>query len=216
MRRPDRPPGSPLGYLTRVALWRLRRVLPLLVVVVAAAAVVRALDPAPPDVRAVVVLARDVDAGAPLRAADLRTVDLPAATVPEDAIGSLADATGAEPVLDLRRGTPVTHAVLATGRFAVEPPPGTVVVPLDLSAGTALLHPGDRVDVVARDPDTGTDDVLATAALVVAVEERPATGSLLGTAGDGEVVTVVAARPAEGRALVARAGWDRLGAVLLP
>lgn len=185
--------SPPPGYALRLLAWRTRRAAPAL-----AAAVVA------------------VVAGRPIERGDVRVAHVPPALVPDDAVRAVPAATGAEPLVDLRRGTPLVEGVLARGRFGVEPPPGSVVVPLELAGVTDLLRPGDRVDVVARSDAAAADEVLATGALVLSVE-RPGTtdSSLLGGAAPGPVV-VVAVGPEDGRRLVARSAWDPLGAVLVP
>lgn len=220
-----RTPSAPSGYVVRLALWRVRRALPALGVVVAVLVVVRALAGPPDETTTVAVLARDVPAGHVLDARDVRVARLPPSTVPDGALADPGAATGTAVLLDLPRGMPLVDGLLARGRFGVEPPAGTVVVPLELAGVTDLLRPGDRVDVVARTDGTGAgagagaDEVLAAGALVLSVEtgEAAGGGSLLGAPGSADpVVTVVAVPPEDGRRLVAHSGWDPLGAVLVP
>lgn len=202
-----------------MALWRVRRAWPAVGVVVAVLVVVRALAGPPEATTPVAVLARDVPAGHVLDGDDVRVARLPPATVPQGALVDPALATGTAVLTDLPRGMPLVDGVLARGRFGVEPPAGSVVVPLELAGVTDLLRPGDRVDVVARADGTAADDVLAAGALVLSVEVDVSggSGSLLGGPGTAEpVVTVVAVPPEDGRRLVAHSGWDPLGAVLVP
>lgn len=208
--------SPPPGYALRLLAWRTRRAAPALAAAVVAVVALRALAAPDGPTIEVVVLARDVVAGRPIERGDVRVAHVPPALVPDDAVRAVPAATGAEPLVDLRRGTPLVEGVLARGRFGVEPPPGSVVVPLELAGVTDLLRPGDRVDVVARSDAAAADEVLATGALVLSVE-RPGTtdSSLLGGAAPGPVV-VVAVGPEDGRRLVARSAWDPLGAVLVP
>lgn len=201
----------------RIWVWRTRRLLPLLLVGAVALAVAHALAPPPPDSAQVLVLARDVAAGERLVAGDVRTARVPTALVPDGAVPGSEDAVGARAVVDLPRGMPVVEQVLATGRFAVEPPAGTVVVPLVLADATGLLRPGDRVDVLAAQDDlTGAAaEVLARAALVVDVEADPGPEPVLGGSAPVVGATLVAVSPEEGRRIAGRSPGVPLGAVLV-
>jgi Flp pilus assembly protein CpaB len=143
-------------------------------VVIAAAGVLSAHRAAatPPTTR-VVVVTRDVPAGAVLEAADLGTVavDLPAGTGAvsgddaQEVIGSVARHDLRE--MDLLRPSD-------TGRPGSDPAPGSVVVPVEIERARALadrVHPGARVDVLATDPDGTGTQVLASDVLVVAVDD---------------------------------------------
>ena len=122
----------------------------------------------PPTTR-FVVLTRDVDAGAAIRADDLGTV---AAELPDDL--SVVDGAAAEDAIGRVARVPLrsmdllrTGDLFETGRF-VDPTMTEVV--LDLTPAQALfgtITDGDRVEVLSTDPDrTGTatiaSDVLVT------------------------------------------------------
>lgn len=142
------PPPRLLGL--RILIWRMRAPLLAAAAVLAALAVARTAAPPPPVTEAVVVLARDVPAGSTLTRADLRLGRLPAGAVPESAETDPAALVGRSLAVPGEARLPVVGSLLAGARFEVEPPPGSVVVPVRLAgSGVALLRPGDRVDLVA-------------------------------------------------------------------
>lgn len=199
----------------RIALWRLRHLLLIAVVLTAAWFLARSLiAPSPPTVP-VVMTAQDVAAGVALTRADLRVVHLPPSAAPDRPM-SVADAVGAVPVVALPPGVPVLPDLLGQDRFDRRPPPGTVTVPVRLAdpAVAALLRPGDRIDVVAQGPEAERAVVLARRAVVLdLVPDEGDTGWLASGEATG-LVTVVAVTPAEGH-LLAASGWGWLGAVLV-
>jgi Flp pilus assembly protein CpaB len=215
--------GTAALLSVRIWLWRSRHGLRLAVATLALLAVTRALAPAPPDTTAVVVAARPVPAGTELDRGDLRVEHLPGA-VPERTTAEPGALLGRTALVDLPTGLPVVEPVLEGERFGIDPPDGTVVVPLALTDGAlaGMLRPGDRVDVVTTQSDDGgveSTAVLAERALVVDV--RPAEGAVAGgvlaPAGDaGPPVVSVAVPAVEGRRLAGTSGWSVLGAVLVP
>lgn len=213
--RAYRAPMASVLLHVRIALWRLRHLLLLAVVLGTGWYLARALMAPPPPTVPVVVTAQDVAAGTELTHADLRVVHLPPSAAPDEPM-SVADAVGAAPVVALPSGVPVLPALLGQDRFDRRPPPGSVTVPVRLAdpAVAALLRPGDRIDVVAQGPDAERAVVLARRAVVLdLVPDEQAAGWL--TAGDATgLVTVVAVTPAEGH-LLAGSGWGWLGAVLV-
>ncbi len=123
------------------------------------------------------VAARDLPAGQLLRIEDLVEQQVAPGVVPEGVVGAPAGRLLAAP---LREGEPVTDVRLVGAGLAQSPPPGTVVVPIRLSdAGqAALLTVGDRIDLLATDPQAGTTEELAREVTVLAVPEA-------GISGDG-------------------------------
>ena len=209
----------------RVLLWHARPALVLLALAAGAVWAVGRLAPGPPPATAVVVAARDVPAGSVLQAGDLRLARLPPDAAPDDPPGE-GDLLGRTTRVDLVRGLAVVPALLEGERFGVDPPPGLVVVPVRLTGtdASALLRPGDRVDLVtleagdlwAEPADAAAEPavtVLAARALVLDVGGEP-DGGLLGSA-PADVVTVVAVTPEEGRRLAATTASGPLGAVLV-
>lgn len=167
----------------------------------------------------VLVAARDLPPGAVVSAHDLRTVGLPPDVVPPSALRPGAGIVGQAVAVAVPAGLPLTRAALSVSRVL---PSGTEAVPVRLAdpGAAALLHPGDRVDVlVARgDGTTGADADSAdavggggsAAATVVAggVEvlsvppPRTATGDqggLVVVAATAEQATALARAAADGR-----------------
>lgn len=147
----------------RIWLWRARPALAVLAVVAIAWTAWSLATTGPPSA-AVVVAARDLGAGVPLAADDLRVVRLPLGTLPAGTAGDVGAWLGHRLAVDVPRGLPLVTSLRAGDRFALDPPPGSVVVPVPVSSAD-LLRVGDRVDLVAAGcPEEGP---LATGALVV-------------------------------------------------
>ena len=100
-------------------------------------------------------------------AADLATVEFRPGSAPDGLVDVPAGRVLAAPV---RRGEPVTDARLV-GPALAEGNPGMVATPVRIpdAAMAALLHVGDRVDVLAADPQGGPTREVAESALVLAV-----------------------------------------------
>jgi Flp pilus assembly protein CpaB len=169
-----------LRPLRRAVLRRRRPVAALLTAVAVAAGVHAATDPAPATVP-VLVAARDLPAGAAISAADLVTVRF----APGSAPAGLAEHPEGEVLAaPLRAGEPVTDVrlvgpALTTGR------PGLVAVPLRLPdpGMVALLDVGDRIDLVATDPQQGGTSVVASDVPVLALPDVDDTATASGLSG---------------------------------
>ena len=177
-----------------------------------AAAVATALPvlaPAPPPSVAVVAAVRDLAPGLPLVAADLRTLRLPRAMAPDGALTAVADVVGRAVAGPVRRGEPLTDVRLL-GAGLLPGGAGMVAVPVRLAdaATAALLHAGDRVDVLgAPTQGSGSATTVAAALQVLAVP----TG-----AQDGEgALVVLAATPSVAARLATAAVRSRLSVALL-
>lgn len=173
-RVPSPPPFAvPRGRLTSVrrrvrrALLRRRRLLAALLTGVAALAGFRAVAPPEEPTVAVVVAAHDLHAGARLSGSDLTTARFRPGTEPD---GLLRDPTGHTLATALRRGEPVTDSRVL-GPSLTEGLLGVVATPVRLpdAATASLLRVGDRVDVLAADPQGGPTVTLARSALVLAL-----------------------------------------------
>ncbi len=184
----------------------------------AAAAVATALPvlaPSPPETVQVVAAARDLASGRPLTTDDLRLLALPVGALPDGALTSLGGALGRSLAGTVRRGETLTDvrllgAGLVRGR-------GVVAVPVRLAdpATAALLHPGDRVDVLGVPVETRADPTVAVTATTVAagleVLSVPAADR---TDADGALV-VLGASPATAALLAAAAVTSRLSVAVL-
>ena len=115
----------------------------------------------------VLVAAHDLPAGTRLADADLTTLELRPGTEPD---GLVPDPTGLTLASALRRGEPVTDARVL-GPALTDGHADMVATPVRLPdpAMASLLRAGDRVDVLAADPQGGPTQVLAESALVLAV-----------------------------------------------
>lgn len=206
--------------------WRLRFVVAATCCGVAAAAVVAALSPAPPASVAVVVTAREVEAGSSVVAADVQVTEVPADLAPAG-LRSVDDAVGRTASVRIAPGTVLQESLVAAGDLGAAAPAGTVVAPVRLDPGVSgLLTAGDRVDLLVAAGATGPDGAgdgpaddpyLARGAVVVPGRaEGTASGGLLGTSTSTADVTLVAVLPDEAERLAAVAGWGEVTAVLVP
>jgi len=161
-----RPPRSPLHAARRGAA-------ALLTVL----ALVLALRPSPappctgsPAARAVAVSARDLPAGTVLTAADLATARYPPGTVPAGVAADPERLLGRALAGSVRAREPLTDARLVGPGITALLPDGQVAAPVRLAdlAVAALVHTGDRVDVLATAADAPAAEVVAEGALVVA------------------------------------------------
>jgi len=114
---------------------------------------------AEPPGRAVVVAARDLASGTVLGADDVRHVQLPESAVPAHSTADVDAVVGRTVAGPMRRGEVVTdRRILHADRMSGFPA-GTVLATVRLADADALssLGVGDRVDVVAVDPDGGAE-----------------------------------------------------------
>ena len=180
-----------------------------------AAAVATALPTlAPPPVPAVgvVAAAHDLSPGSPLVAADLRSVSLPRSVAPEGALTSFASALGRVLASPVRRGEALTDVRLLGSGLLLRGR-GLVAAPVRLAdpATAALLHAGDRVDVLAvpTEPRVTTSATSVAAGLQVLAVPSPGQSDP-----DGALV-VLAATPATALRLAAAAVGSRLSITVL-
>jgi Flp pilus assembly protein CpaB len=163
----------------RRVLLRRRRSLAVVLIAVAVLAGLRATAPPEPPTVPAWVAARDLPAGLALTSAHLRAVELPSATAPE---GLLEDPVGAVLAGPMGAGEPVT-AMRLVGPGLTAPDPGAVALPVRFSdaAQVELLGVGDRVDVLATDPQAGTTHTVVSSVTVLAIPDsgRPSSDSHL-------------------------------------
>jgi Flp pilus assembly protein CpaB len=157
---------------------RRRRLLAALCLAVAVAAGLQAAAPAPEPRVAVLTAATDLAAGTVVGPGDLVEVDFAPGSVPD---GLAAEPVGRVLAAPLRRGEPVTDARLVAPSL-LEDYPGLVAVPVRLpdAGAAALLRAGDRIDLVAADPQGAAATTVASDVVVLAV---PVPDPVDGTAG---------------------------------
>ncbi len=191
------PPLNPLRPLRRLH----RRVLlhrrPLAALAAASAVLVglQVASPPPPATVPVWTARHDLTSGTVLDGDDLVRVRFLPESVPDGAARDARELVGRTLAAPLSRGEPVTARRTLTSDL-LRSYPGTTAVPLRITDEdvVGLLRVGDRVSLVAADPDgregprSLVDDVA-----VVAVAKAPASG--LGSATPGRLV--VAAVPSE-------------------
>lgn len=203
-----------LGQRRRVLAATVRRHRALLAAGLTAAAVATALPvlaPTPPPMSLVLAAGRDLPTGTTLASGDLVPLSLPRAAVPD---GALTAAAAVGQVLSgpVRRGEALTDARLL-GAALVAGGPEVVAAPVRLAdpATAALLHAGDRVDVLAAGTDAAAPAAavsVATGLQVLAVPQADQPD------GDGALV-VLAATPATAARLAAAAVRSRLSVTVL-
>jgi Flp pilus assembly protein CpaB len=158
--------AAALRAVRRAVLARRRLFAAVLTAAAVAAGIDAATSPPPPEVR-VRVAARDLPAGVVLGPGDLRSVGFAPASVP---VGLADHAAGRTLAAPLRQGEPVTDVRLV-GPALTAGYPGLAAVPVRLpDAGVVgLLRVGDRVDLVAADPQGGSASMVATDVPVLAI-----------------------------------------------
>lgn len=160
----------------RRAVLRRRRLLAALCAAGAVAAGVHATAPPPPATTRVLTAARDLPAGGVLEPDDVVAVELVDDAVPT---GLVTDPVGRTLAAPLREGEPVTDVRLVGDELAAAHPELATLPVRFPDAGLAgLLEVGDRIDLVATDPQSGGAHTVATDVLVLAtpaVADEPAT-----------------------------------------
>jgi Flp pilus assembly protein CpaB len=165
----------------RRAVLRRRRLLAAVLTAVSVAAGLHSVAAPPPPRIDVLVAARDLPAGTVLGPGDLTAVPFAPGSVPDDVARSAPGRMLAAP---LRRGEPVTDVRLV-GPGLADGHPGVTAVPVRLpDAGMVdLLAAGDRIDLVAADPQGAGARVVAIGVPVLAVPgaaSEPAGGGVTG------------------------------------
>jgi Flp pilus assembly protein CpaB len=168
-----------------------RRLLAGLLTAVAVAAGLHATTAEPPPSVAVLVAAHDLPAGSVVDAQDVRRVGFAPGSVPEDLAREPTGRTLAAP---LRAGEPITDLRLV-GPTLTDGYPGLVAVPVRLpDAGMAgLLRVGDRIDLVAADPQGRSAETVAAGVPVLALPDTPTEVGAAGLTGRLVVVGAAAA-----------------------
>jgi Flp pilus assembly protein CpaB len=162
---------------------------------VAVLAVVHEARPPRPPTVAIEVAARDLPSGAVLGEADLMRISVPADLATARTPAHVVGRTLAGPV---RRGEPVTDVRLV-GPALAQGYPGLVALPVRIPdpGAVALLRVGDRIDLVAADPQGGGTEVVATGVPVMALPQPDADADAASATGLGGRLVVVGAAPGE-------------------
>lgn len=180
-------PSTPVRRVTdrwrsvRRAVLRRRRAIAAVLTAVAVASGLHAVTGPAPDTVPVLVAARDLPAGVEIADADLRTVRFAPGSVPA---GVATDPVGQVLAAPLRTGEPITDLRLV-GPELTAGQPGLVAVPVRLPdpGMVALLDVGDRIDLVATDPQDGGASVVADDVPVLAIPAADDVSSASGLPG---------------------------------
>jgi Flp pilus assembly protein CpaB len=154
----------------RRAVLRRRRPLAALAAGIAVAAAVQTVAAPPPARVQVLTAAHDLPAGSVVGEGDLTRVGFAPGTAP----AGLADhPVGRTVATAVRRGEPLTDVRLVAPALsdAGLSSEGRIATPVRLpdAAMAALLAVGDRIDLLATDPQTGTSETVASGVPVLAL-----------------------------------------------
>jgi Flp pilus assembly protein CpaB len=167
------------------------------------------LAPDPPPTLEAVTAARDLGPGLRLTRADLMVVALPRSLAPQGILTTIAAAVGHSVASRVRRGEPLTDVrLLGAGLVGDD---GLVAAPVRLadSAAAALLHAGDRVNVLGTPSDARGSTVATTLAQDLQVLAVPAPDDSEGA------LVVLAATPDVAARLAGAAVASRLSITVL-
>lgn len=181
---------STLRRLRRAVLAR-RRVLAAVFAALAVATALRANAAPPPPRVPVLVASHDVAAGTTLSAGDVTSVGFAPGSVPDGVVESRAAALGRTTVGPITAGEPLTEVRLL-GAGLLERYPGTVAAPVRLGdrATVGLLRVGDRIDILAADPQ-GSGPAVVAAHDVPVIAIPPRRDARAGLSGGGLVLVAV-------------------------
>jgi pilus assembly protein CpaB len=187
----------------RYPLHTARRAAAVLLAVVALVLAARPAPPPepPPAAVGVTVAAADLPAGTVLAAGQLTLARLPPELVPGGSAANPERLVGRVLAGGVRAGEPLTDARLVGPGLTAQLPRGQVGAPVRLSdlAVAGLVRTGDRVDVLATPPGSGSAEVVAAAALVLSAAapsadpSDPASGLLLLAVDDATATRLAAA-----------------------
>lgn len=161
------------------------------------------------------VAAHDLAGGATIGSADLRREQFTPESVPADRIRGPADVVGRTLAVPVGSGSPLSRSAVL-GRHWLAGRPGLAAVPVRLTdpAVAALLHPGDRVELVESTSGNGSNageaDISTPATVLVVPElsQNPENGDSL----QGRLV--VMGVPSEAADTIAAASLSRVVSVV--
>jgi Flp pilus assembly protein CpaB len=175
-----------------------RRSLAAVAAAVAVLAGLQATSAPPPATRQVVVAARDLPGGTVLGRGDLTHADFSPDSVPDGVVTAAAEVAGRTTAAPLRAGEPLTDVRLVSNDLLAGYP-GRVAAPVRIADHGAvdLLEVGDRVDVLAADPQgrgpaRRVADRATVAALPRAQETSLVSGGLVVLAVDPDTAATLA------------------------
>jgi Flp pilus assembly protein CpaB len=144
--------SRPIRRLRRAVLAR-RRLLAGLCTAIAVASALQANAAPPPPRTMVLTAARDLGGGVVVRPGDLRRTAFSPDSVPSGTLATATAAVGRTTTGPIRAGEAITDSRLLTASL-LKGYPGLVAVPVRIGDAGAvrLLRVGDRVDVLAADP----------------------------------------------------------------
>lgn len=198
---------------TRRTVLARRRPLAALCVAIAVTAGLRAATAPPPTTIPVLTASHDLGAGVVVQPGDLQRTPYPPGSVPAGMLPDAAAAVGRTTAGPVRAKEAITDTRLVTASLLAGYP-GLVAVPVRIGdpGAVRLLHVGDRVDLLAADPQGGSSaQVLGRGVPVVSIpranEDSP------GLTNGGALVVV--AVPAGTAGAVAQAGVSLFLSVVL-
>jgi len=188
--------------LGRAVSWH-RRKLAVLAAVGAVLTGIAAAAPEGPPTVAVVQATRQLAGGSVVAAADVEVARVPQAAVPDEALRDPGAVIGKTLLGPVPEGSVLTpYAVVSETATRA----GFVTAPLRLADAevAALVRPGDRVDVLAAEPEAAAAAVVARRVRVLTVP-APAEDSGLGSTAGGEGALLLVEVPADVAARLAQA-----------
>ena len=167
-----------------------RRTLAALCAALAVWSGIHGLTRPPPAGVALVTAAHDLDSGTTLARSDLRRTRFSRGSAPAGAARDPDPLVGRTLLAPLARGEPVTpRRLLGAGALAGYPGLSAVGLRIPDEGAAALLEPGDRVDLVASDPQGGRDpERLVRDAVVLALPQPDPDAARTGVASGGRLV----------------------------
>ncbi|MFL6159908.1 MAG: Flp pilus assembly protein CpaB [Marmoricola sp.] len=148
------------------------------------------LTAAPPAGILVVTAAHDLASGSTLSSDDLSRTRFRPGSVPEGSFGNPQRLVGRTVLAPLTRGSALTaRQVLGRGVLAGYPDDSAIGLRIPDEDAAALLHPGDRVDLIASDPQQGDKaERLVSDAIVLALPEPDPDSARVGSDSGGRLV----------------------------
>lgn len=182
-----------------------RRLLAGVFAAVAVAASLRVVTGPPPPTSVVLTAARDLPSGATVQRSDLQESTFLPGSVPAGTL-ALAEIVGRTTAGPLRAGEPVTDVALVRASI-LDGYPGLVAVPVRVGDGgvVSLLRVGDRIDLLAADPQGLEAAVVASGVVVLALPRTDGDEAFSGTTSTSGRLVIVAV-PESTAAEIAQAG----------